>query len=57
MWASDEEIVSVQTKGTVSRQGAGKPLDDTKEITGPLWQRMAQDRAQRKTLGDTFVHK
>ena len=47
----------VQWKPRTSRRSAGMDhwVDDIKEVTGPLWQRKAQDRAQWKTLGKTFV--
>ena len=49
----------MQWKPRTSRRSAGRPqkrwVDDIKGVTGPLWQRKAQDRAQWKTLGETFV--
>ena len=49
----------MQWKPRTSRWSAGRPqkrwVGDIKEVTGPLWQRKAQDRAQWKNLGETFV--
>ena len=49
----------MQWKPRTSRRSAGRPqkrwVDDIKEVTGPLWQRKAQDRAQWKNLGEIFV--
>ena len=49
----------MQWRPRTSRRSAGRPqkrwVDDIKEVTGPMWQRKAQDRAQWKTLGETFV--